>query len=241
MTKVAFVTGGTRGIGRAITERLAADGYKVAAGYSGNDEAAKACAAELGVMVVKGNVGSFEECGAAVAKVVAELGPIDVLVNNAGITRDGMMNKMGYEQWSEVISVNLDSCFNMSRHVIDGMRERGYGRIINISSINGQKGQLGQTNYSAAKAGIIGFTKALALESARKGITVNCICPGYIDTDMVAAVPENVLQQIIAGIPVGRLGKAEEIADAVAFLAGEKAGFITGSTLTANGGQYLAA
>jgi acetoacetyl-CoA reductase len=240
MTRVAFVTGGTRGIGRAICERLIADGHKVAAGYSGNEAAAEACAKELGVMVVKGNVGVFEDCQAAVKKVEAELGPIDILVNNAGITRDGMLHKMSYEQWSEVIRVNMDSAFNMTRPVIEGMRERNWGRIINISSINGQKGQMGQTNYSAAKAGLIGFTKALALENAKKGVTVNVICPGYIDTDMVAAVPENVLAQIVAGIPVGRLGRGEEIADMVSFLAGERAGFVTGATLTLNGGQYMA-
>ncbi len=240
MTRVAFVTGGTRGIGRAIVERLKADGLKVAAGYSGNDEAANACARELGVMVVKGNVGNFDDCKRAAEAVVAELGPIDVLVNNAGITRDGFFHKMSYEQWSEVIRVNMDSAFNMTRQVIDGMRERGWGRVVNISSINGQKGQAGQTNYSAAKAGLIGFTKALALENAKKGITVNVICPGYIDTDMVAAVPQNVLDGIIAGIPVGRLGKGEEIADMVSYLSGERAGFVTGATFTLNGGQYLA-
>ncbi|PHY13736.1 beta-ketoacyl-ACP reductase [Caulobacter sp. B11] len=241
MARVAFVTGGTRGIGKEICRRLVADGMKVAAGYSGNDAAAKATADELGVMVVKGNVGSFEDCARAVKAVEAELGPIEVLVNNAGITRDGMLHKMTYEQWSEVIRVNMDSAFNMTRPVIEGMRDKGWGRIINISSINGQKGQMGQTNYSAAKAGLIGFTKALALENAKKGVTVNVICPGYIDTEMVAAVPENVLAQIIAGIPVGRLGKGEEIADMVSFLAGERAGFVTGATLTLNGGQYMAA
>jgi acetoacetyl-CoA reductase len=240
MSRVAFVTGGTRGIGRAISERLKADGYKVAAAYAGNDEAANKAAQELGIMVVKCDVGSFEDCKAAIAKVEAELGPVDIVVNNAGITKDGLFHKMSPEQWGDVINVDLNSCFNVTRQVIDGMRERGWGWVINISSINGQKGQLGQTNYSAAKAGMIGFTKALAQESARKGITVNCICPGYIDTDMVAAVPENVLQGIIAGIPVGRLGKASEIADAVSFLASEGSAFITGSTLTANGGQYLA-
>jgi acetoacetyl-CoA reductase len=240
MSRVAFVTGGTRGIGRAIVERLKADGMKVAAGYSGNEAAAKACADELGVMVVKGNVGSFDDCKAAAAAVAAELGPIDVLVNNAGITRDGFFHKMSYDQWSEVIRVNMDSAFNMTRQVIDGMRERSWGRVVNISSINGQKGQVGQTNYSAAKAGLIGFTKALALENAKKGITVNVICPGYIDTEMVSAVPQNVLEGIIAGIPVGRLGKGEEIADMVAYLAGERAGFVTGATFTLNGGQYLA-
>jgi acetoacetyl-CoA reductase len=240
MQRVAMVTGGTRGIGRAICERLKADGLKVAAGYAGNEEAARQCAEELGIMIVKGNVGVFEDCGLAVAAVEAELGPIDVLVNNAGITRDGFFHKMTPQQWSEVIRVNMDSVFNMSRHVIEGMRERGWGRIVNISSINGQKGQIGQTNYSAAKAGMIGFTKALALENARKGVTVNCIAPGYIDTDMVAQVPQNVLDGIIAQIPVGRLGRGEEIADMVAFLAGEHAGYVTGSTLSLNGGQYLA-
>jgi acetoacetyl-CoA reductase len=237
---VAFVTGGTRGIGRAICERLKADGMKVAAGYSGNEEAAQACARELGVMVVKGNVGSYEDCDRAVRAVEAELGPVDVLVNNAGITRDGVFHKMSPAQWSDVIRVNMDSVFNMTRQVIEGMRGREWGRIVNISSINGQKGQMGQTNYAAAKAGMIGFTKALALENARKGVTVNCICPGYIDTEMVQAVPENVLAAIIAQIPVGRLGRGEEIADMVAFLAGEHAGFVTGSTLSLNGGQYMA-
>jgi acetoacetyl-CoA reductase len=240
MARVAFVTGGTRGIGRAICERLKSDGMRVAAGYSGNEEAAQACARELGVMVVKGNVGSFEDCDRAVRAVEAELGPVDVLVNNAGITRDGVFHKMSPAQWSEVIRVNMDSVFNMTRQVIEGMREREWGRIVNISSINGQKGQMGQTNYAAAKAGMIGFTKALALENARKGVTVNCICPGYIDTEMVQAVPENVLASIIAQIPVGRLGRGEEIADMVAFLSGEHAGFVTGSTLSLNGGQYMA-
>lgn len=240
MARVAFVTGGTRGIGRAIVERLKADGLKVAAGYSGNEEAAQACARELGVMVVKGNVGSFDDCRQAVELVTAELGPVDVLVNNAGITRDGMFHRMSPEQWSDVIRVNMDSVFNMTRHVIEGMRERGWGRVINISSINGQKGQMGQANYSAAKAGVIGFTKALALENAAKGVTVNCIAPGYIDTEMVQAVPETVLASIIGQIPVGRLGRGDEIADMVAFLAGERAGYVTGSTLSLNGGQYMA-
>ena len=190
-------------------------------------------------MVVKGNVGSFEDCERAVNVVMAELGPIDVLVNNAGITRDGVFHKMKPEQWSEVIRVNMDSVFNMTRHVIEGMREREWGRIINISSINGQKGQMGQTNYSAAKAGVIGFTKALALENARKGVTVNCVAPGYIDTEMVQAVPPKVLESIIGQIPVGRLGSGEEIADTVSFLAGERAAYVTGTTLSLNGGQYL--
>jgi acetoacetyl-CoA reductase len=234
-----LVTGGTRGIGYAVVARLKADGFKVAAGYANDEATAKATAEEFGVMVVKGNVGEFESCRRAVAEVEAELGPIDVLVNNAGITRDSMLHKMSPEQWNEVIFVNLASLFNMSRQVIDGMRQRGYGRIINITSINGQKGQMGQTNYSAAKAGAIGFTKALALETANKGITVNAVAPGYTDTEMVRAVPDAVLQQIVSGIPVGRLGKAEEIAACVAFLAREDASFITGACLTANGGQYM--
>jgi len=240
MTKVAFVTGGTRGIGRAISERLKADGYKVAAAYAGNDEAAQKTASELGIMVVKCNVGSFDECQAAIAKVEAELGPVDIVVNNAGITKDGLFHKMSAEQWGDVINVDLNSCFNVSRQVIDGMRERSSGRVINISSINGQKGQMGQVNYSAAKAGVIGFTKALALENAKKGVTVNCICPGYIDTEMVQAVPEKVLESIIGQIPVGRLGKAEEIASLVAWLASDDAAFMTGAVLTINGGQYIA-
>lgn len=239
MARVAFVTGGTRGIGRAICERLKADGIQVAAGYSGNDAAAEACARELGVMVVKGNVGNFADCKAAVDVVTAQLGPIDILVNNAGITRDGVFHRMTSEQWSEVIRVNMDSLFNMTRQVIEGMREREWGRIINISSINGQKGQIGQTNYSAAKAGVIGFTKALALENAKKGVTVNCVAPGYIDTEMVQAVPAKVLESIIGQIPAGRLGSGEEIADTVSFLAGERAAYVTGTTLSLNGGQYL--
>ena len=239
MTRVAFVTGGTRGIGRAISARLKAAGYKVAAGYAGNEVAAKTCADELGLFVVKGNVASFADCKSAVDKVEAQLGPIDVLVNNAGITRDAVLHRMTEEQWNDVIHVNLASIFNMTRNVIEGMRERNYGRIVNISSINGQKGQIGQTNYSAAKAGMIGFSKALAQENAKKGITVNTIAPGYIDTEMVMSVPKPVLDQIIAGIPVGRLGMADEIARCVAFLAAEDAGFITGATLSVNGGQYI--
>ncbi|HEY3887809.1 MAG TPA: acetoacetyl-CoA reductase [Caulobacteraceae bacterium] len=239
MARVALVTGGTRGIGHAVVARLKADGFKVAAGYANDEATALATAKEFDVMIVRGNVGEFDSCKRAVAEVEAELGPIDVLVNNAGITRDAMLHRMTPEQWNEVIFVNLASLFNMSRQVIDGMRQRGYGRIINITSINGQKGQMGQTNYSAAKAGAIGFTKALALETANKGITVNAVAPGYTDTEMVRAVPENVLQQIVAGIPVGRLGKAEEIAACVAFLAREDASFITGACLTANGGQYM--
>ena len=239
MTRVAFVTGGTRGIGRAVSARLRAAGYKVAAGYAGNEVAANAASSELGLFVVKGNVSSFGDCASAVAKVEEELGPIDVLVNNAGITRDAVLHRMTEEQWNEVIHVNLASIFNMTRNVIEGMRERNFGRIVNISSINGQKGQIGQTNYSAAKAGMIGFTKALAQENAKKGITVNAIAPGYVDTEMVASVPKPVLDQIIAGIPVGRLGMADEIARCVAFLAAEDAGYITGATLSVNGGQYI--
>ena len=240
MTKTAVVTGGTRGIGLAITQQLKAAGYKVAALYAGNEAAAEAVRKDLGVLCIKADVGDFEAVGAAFAEIEKTLGPIEILVNNAGITRDGMLHKLTPGQWSEVIRADLDSVFNTSRHVIDGMRDRNFGRIINISSINGQKGQMGQTNYSAAKAGVIGFTKALAQETARKGITVNVIAPGYIDTDMVAAVPEKALEGIIASIPVGRLGKAEEIAGAVLYLASDGAAFVTGSTLTINGGQYIA-
>ena len=240
MARVALVTGGTRGIGRAIVERLKAEGMKVAAGYSANEEAAAVCAGKLAVMVVKGDVGVFEDCKRAVEAVEAELGPVDVLVNNAGITRDAMLHRMSPEQWDQVMRANLDGLFNMTRNVIEGMRERGWGRVVNISSINGQKGQIGQTNYSAAKAGVIGFTKALALENAKKGVTVNAIAPGYIDTEMVQAVPEKVLQGIIDQIPSGRLGRGDEIADVVAFLAGDRAGFVTGATLTVNGGQFMA-
>ena len=239
MSRVAMVTGGTRGIGYAIVDRLKQDGFKVAAGYAGNEAAAQACVRDLDVMIVRGNVGDFEDCQRAVAQVEAALGPIDVLVNNAGITRDAMLHKMTPQQWNEVIFVNLASVFNMTRQVIEGMRARGYGRIINIASINGQKGQMGQTNYSAAKAGVIGFTKALAQETANKGVTVNAVAPGYTDTEMVMAVPQAVMDKIVAAIPVGRLGKAEEIAACVAFLAREDASFITGATLTANGGQYM--
>ena len=239
MARVAVVTGGTRGIGRAISEGLKAKGYEVAANFGGNEEAANAFQAETGIQVFKWDVGSFEACSEGLADVEAKLGPVDVVVNNAGITRDSMLHKMSQEQWDEVIRVDLNSLFNMTRPIINGMRERGFGRIISISSINGQKGQMGQANYSAAKAGLIGFTKALAQENARKGITVNAVAPGYIDTEMVAAVPEKVLESIIGQIPVGRLGKASEIADCVAFLASDDCGFITGSTITANGGQYL--
>jgi acetoacetyl-CoA reductase len=239
MARVAVVTGGTRGIGHGISIALKAKGYRVAANYGGNDEAARAFQAETGIPVYKWNVGDYGQCEKGLKEVEKALGPIDVIVNNAGITRDVMLHKMTPEQWREVISVNLDSMFNMTRTVIEGMRSRGFGRIINITSINGQKGQMGQTNYTASKGGVIGFTKSLALENARKGITVNAVAPGYIDTDMVAAVPPDVLKKIIEQIPVGRLGTAEEIARCVVFLASDEAGFITGSTLTVNGGQYI--
>ena len=240
MARVAVVTGGTRGIGEAISKALKAAGYKVAANYGGNDEAAQKFKAETGIPVYKWDVSSYEACAEGLKKVEAELGPVEVLVNNAGITRDSMFHRMKPEQWGAVINTNLNSLFNMCRPVIDGMRERKFGRIINISSINGQKGQMGQTNYSAAKAGEIGFTKALAQESARVGITVNAICPGYIATEMVKAVPKDVLEKIILPlIPLGRLGEPEEIARCVVFLASDDADFITGSTLTANGGQVM--
>jgi acetoacetyl-CoA reductase len=241
MARVALVTGGTRGIGAAISIALKDAGCSVAASYGGNDEAAKAFKEANGISVYKWDVGDFDACIAGVAGVEGDLGPIDVLVNNAGITRDGMFHKMSHENWRAVLSTNLDSLFNMTRGVIEGMRARGYGRIISISSVNGQKGQMGQSNYSAAKAGLIGFTKALAQENAFKGITVNAVAPGYIGTEMVLAVPEEVLKtKILPQIPVGRLGQPEEIARCVVFLASEDAGFITGSTLTANGGQYMA-
>jgi acetoacetyl-CoA reductase len=240
MARVALVTGGTRGIGKAISARLKADGFKVAANYAGNSEAADATAKELGVSVYKWDVGSAQACQDGIAKVEADLGPVDVLVNNAGITKDGFFHKMSAEQWEEVIRVDLNALFYMTRPVWEGMRSRGFGRVINISSINGQKGQAGQVNYSAAKAGMIGFTKALAQEGAMKGVTVNVVAPGYIDTDMVAAVPEDVLKKIIGTIPLGRLGKAEEIASMVAYLASDQASFITGATMTVNGAQYIA-
>ena len=241
MARVALVTGGTRGIGAAISKALKAAGYKVAASYAGNDEAAAKFKAETGIPVYKWDVASFDACAEGVKKVEAELGPVDVLVNNAGITKDGMLHKMPEDNWHAVIETNLTSCFNMCRAVIEGMRARQFGRIINISSINGQKGQLGQCNYSAAKAGMLGFTRALALESAAKGITVNAICPGYIATDMTSAMPQEVLDSIIRQIPAARMGKPEEIADMVTFLASDKAAFITGATMTVNGGQYMAA
>ncbi len=241
MARVALVTGGTRGIGEAISKGLKDAGYQVAATYAGNDEAAAKFKDATGIAVYKWDVSDFDACQKGIAQVEADLGPIDVLVNNAGITRDGMFHKMSVENWNDVIATNLSSLFNMTRGVIEGMRARSYGRIISISSVNGQKGQMGQTNYSAAKAGLIGFTKALALENAFKGVTVNAVAPGYIATEMVRAVPEDVLKsKILPQIPVGRLGEAEEIGRAVVFLADEASGFITGSTLTVNGGQYMA-
>ncbi|GAB4357722.1 MAG: beta-ketoacyl-ACP reductase [Kiloniellaceae bacterium] len=240
MARVALVTGGTRGIGEAISAALKAAGYTVAATYGGNDEAAQQFKQATGIPVYKWDVGDFEACKAGIAKVEADLGPVDVLVNNAGITRDGVLHRMDPAAWKAVISTNLDSLFNMTRNVIEGMRNRGYGRIISISSINGQKGQFGQANYSAAKAGVFGFTKAVAQENAAKGVTVNAIAPGYIATEMVKAVPEEVLKtKILPLIPTGRLGEPEEIARCVVFLAAEEAGFITGATLSANGGQYM--
>jgi acetoacetyl-CoA reductase len=240
MARVALVTGGTRGIGAAISRTLKGAGSIVAANYAGNDEAAKKFNAETGVPVFKWDVSSYEACSNGVRQVEAKLGPIDILVNNAGITRDAMLHRMKPEQWTVVIDTNLGSLFNMCRQVIEGMRARNFGRIVNVSSINGQKGQMGQTNYCAAKAGELGFTKALAQEAARSGITVNAICPGYVDTEMVQAVPKDVLEKsILPQIPIGRLGKPEEIARCVVFLASDDAGLITGSTLTANGGQYI--
>jgi acetoacetyl-CoA reductase len=241
MSRVAVVTGGTRGIGAAISRALAAKGHKVAATYHGNDEAAQKFKTETGVHVYKWDVADPEACAAGLKTVEAELGPVDILVNNAGITKDGFFQKMTFDQWRAVLSTNLDSMFTMTRPVIDGMRARSFGRIINISSVNGQKGQMGQTNYSAAKAGVIGFSKALAQENATKGVTVNVIAPGYIATEMVQAVPEEVLKsKILPQIPVGRLGQAEEIAAAVVYLASDEAAWITGSTLSINGGQYMA-
>jgi acetoacetyl-CoA reductase len=238
--KIAVVTGGTRGIGASIAKALKAEGYKVAANYGHRDSDALAFHAETGVEVFKWDVADIESCRAGVKAVEEKLGgPVEVLVNNAGITRDAPMHKMSAEQWDAVVRTNLTSCFNMSRLVIDGMRERGFGRIVNISSVNAQLGQFGQTNYSAAKAGILGFTKALARETAAKGITVNAIAPGYIDTEMVRAVPEDVLKKIIDAIPVKRLGKPEEIARTVIFLVGEHSGFITGETVSINGGQFM--
>ncbi len=239
MSRVALVTGGTRGIGEAIALRLKEAGYTVAANYAGNDETANAFKDKYGISVYKFDVGDYEACKTAVGKITSELGPIDVLVNNAGITRDGTIHKMTQENWQKVLDTNLGSCFNMCRSVIESMREREFGRIVNIGSVNGQAGQYGQVNYAAAKSGIHGFTKALAQEGAAKGVTVNAIAPGYIATDMVRAVPEKVLEKIVAKIPVGRLGDADEIARGVEFLVADNAGFITGSTLSINGGQHM--
>jgi acetoacetyl-CoA reductase len=240
MSRVALVTGGTRGIGAATAKALKTAGYTVAAVYHGNDEAAAKFKAETGISVYKWDVSSYEACAAGVKRVESDLGPIEILVNNAGINRDSMFHKMTLEQWRAVIDTNLNSLFNMCRPVIEGMRERGFGRIITISSVNGQKGQMGQTNYSATKAGEIGFTKALAQESARNGITVNAVAPGYIATEMVQAMPQDVLEKrILPQIPAARLGTSEEVARCVVFLAADEAGFITGSTLSANGGQYM--
>ena len=237
--KTALVTGGTRGIGAAKATALRDAGYRVAVNYAGNDEAAARFAEETGIAAYKWSIADYDACAEGVAKIEADLGPVDVLVNNAGITRDVMFHKMTVEDWRAVVDVNLNGVFNMTHQVFAGMRSRRFGRIVNISSINGQKGQMGQANYSAAKAGEIGFTKALAQEGARFNVTVNAICPGYIATDMVMAVPEAVREKIIAQIPVGRLGEASEIARSVLFLVSDEAGFMTGSTLTVNGGQYF--
>jgi len=239
MGRVAVVTGGTRGIGKAISLALRDMGMTVAANYAGNSEKAKAFTDSTGIAAYRWDVGDHEACLDGCAQVASDLGPVDVVVNNAGITRDGVLMKMSFEDWNEVMRINLGGCFNMAKAVFPGMRERGWGRIVNIGSINGQAGQYGQVNYAAAKSGIHGFTKALAQEGARYGVTVNAIAPGYVDTDMVAAVPAPVLEKIVARIPVGRLGHAEEIARGVAFLCSEDAGFVTGSTLSINGGQHM--
>lgn len=239
MSRVAVVTGGTRGIGEEICKELKAAGCVVAAVYAGNDEAAREFTERTGVSAYKFDVSDFDACQEGVAAIEKELGSVDIMVNNAGITRDGTMHKMDFERWNQVIQTNLSSCFNMSKAVIEGMREREFGRIVNIGSVNGRAGQYGQVNYAAAKSGIHGFTKALALEGASKGITVNAIAPGYVLTDMVRAVPEKVLEKIIATIPVGRLGDPKDIARAVAFLTSDEAGFVTGSTLDVNGGQHM--
>ncbi|MEO1168254.1 MAG: acetoacetyl-CoA reductase [Pseudomonadota bacterium] len=239
MERVAIVTGGTRGIGEAISVALKDQGMTVVANYGGNDEKAREFTDRTGIAARKWDVGDFDASQEGCAKVAEEVGPVDVLVNNAGITRDGTLAKMSFEDWNEVMRVNLGGCFNMAKACFPGMRERGWGRIVNIGSINGQGGQYGQVNYAAAKSGIHGFTKALAQEGAKAGVTVNALAPGYIDTDMVAAVPEPVLEKIVAKIPVGRLGQAEEIARGVAFLCSEEAGFVTGSTMSINGGQHM--
>ncbi len=239
MSRIAIVTGGTRGIGEAISVGLKDAGYEVAATYAGNDEAAERFTGKTGIATCKFDVSDYQQCAESVEKIVGDLGPVDILINNAGITRDGTLHRMSFEQWNSVIQTNLSSCFNMCHCVIEGMRERGFGRIVNIGSVNGQAGQYGQANYAAAKSGIHGFTKALAQEGAAKGVTVNAIAPGYIDTEMVRAVPERVLEKIISGIPVGRLGHAEEIARGVLFLVADEAGFVTGSTMSINGGQHM--
>ncbi|MEO9461674.1 MAG: acetoacetyl-CoA reductase [Marinomonas sp.] len=239
MTRVAVVTGGTRGIGRAICEQLQSEGYTVLANYAGNDSAAQQLKAETGIESYKFDVGDHAACQDACAQIAADIAPVDVVVNNAGITRDGTLHKMSFDDWNEVMRINLGGCFNMAKACFPGMRERGWGRIVNIGSINGQAGQYGQVNYAAAKSGIHGFTKALAQEGAKSGVTVNAIAPGYIDTDMVAAVPEPVLEKIVAKIPVGRLGQAGEIARGVSFLCSDQAGFVTGSTMSINGGQHM--
>jgi acetoacetyl-CoA reductase len=239
MARVAIVTGGTRGIGEAISIALRDMGLTVAANYMGNDERAKAFTDRTGIRSYKWDVSDFEACQQGVRQVESDLGPVDVLVNNAGITRDATMKRMDHQKWQDVIDTNLGGCFNMAKAVFEGMTARGYGRVVNIGSINGQAGQYGQVNYAAAKSGIHGFTKALAQEGAKFGVTVNAIAPGYIDTDMVAAVPDEVLQKIVARIPVGRLGRADEIARGVAFLCDDNAGFVTGSTLSINGGQHM--
>jgi acetoacetyl-CoA reductase len=239
MTRTAIVTGGTRGIGAAVSMILQQNGFTVAANFAGNEESAARFTAETGIVAYRWDVGDHAACQDGCARVAADLGPVDILVNNAGITRDGTLQRMTYEMWDDVIRVNLGGCFNMAKAVFPGMKERGWGRIVNIGSINGQGGQYGQVNYAAAKSGIHGFTKALAQEGAKFGVTVNALAPGYIDTDMVAAVPEPVLEKIVAKIPVGRLGRAEEIARGVAFLCSDDAAFVTGSTLSINGGQHM--
>ena len=239
MSRVAIVTGGTRGIGRAICEQLKSDGFSVVANYGGNDAKAQAFSAETGIPSYKWDVGDHDATLDGCKQVETDVGPVDVVANNAGITRDGTLHKMSFDDWNEVMRINLGGCFNMAKACFPGMRDRKWGRIVNIGSINGQAGQYGQVNYAAAKSGIHGFTKALAQEGARNNITVNAIAPGYIDTDMVAAVPDNVLEKIVAKIPVGRLGQAGEIARGVSFLCSEEAGFVTGSTMSINGGQHM--
>ena len=240
MGRVALVTGGSRGIGAAISTALRREGYRVAANYAGDDEAACAFGAETGVPVFKWDVSDHTACAAGVAQVEEQVGPVEVLVNNAGVSRDGFLHRMPEENWNRVIDVDLNACFHMCRAVLAGMRARGFGRIVNISSINGQTGAMGLANYAAAKAGMLGFTKALALENAARGVTVNAVCPGYVGTDLIAHVPEETMARIVAGIPVGRIGEPEEIGRCVVFLAADEAGFVTGSTLSVNGGAHMA-